>query len=320
MSAYLLGPLTPFFTDPDITDVMVNAGREVWIERNGQLERTSVTLSPGQIEHVVERVLAPLGIRVDAVSPVADARLADGSRLHVVVPPVAPDGMCVSVRRFRATNLSLDAFAPPDTVRLLDDAVRRKANIVVSGATSAGKTTLLNALAGCCGSSERIVTIEDAAELRLPGDHVVRLEARRASADGLGAVTTRDLVKAALRMRPDRLIIGEVRGPEALDALQALNTGHDGSLFTCHANSALDALHRIDTMALLAASGLPLDAVQHQVQRSIDLVVHVARGRHGHRFIAEVAASVSGPQRLKSLADKAGVARGSDGLWAGRAS
>jgi pilus assembly protein CpaF len=320
VSAHLLGPLAPFFADPNITDVMVNAGREVWIERNGQLERTSVTLSPGQIEHVVERVLAPLGIRVDAVSPVADARLADGSRLHVVVPPVAPDGMCVSVRRFCGTTLALDSFAPPDTVRLLDDAVRRRANIVVSGATSAGKTTLLNALAGCCGRNERIVTIEDAAELRLPGDHVVRLEARRASADGLGAVTTRDLVKAALRMRPDRLIIGEVRGPEALDALQALNTGHDGSLFTCHANSAVDALHRIDTMALLAATGLPLDAVQHQVQRSIDLVVHVERGQRGHRFIAEVAASATGPQRLTRLADRNGVVRGLNGLWAGRTS
>ena len=319
MSAHLLGPLAPFFTDPTITDVMVNGGREVWIERNGIMQRTAVTLSPGQIEHVVERVLAPLGIRVDVVSPIADARLADGSRLHVVVPPVSPDGMCVSVRRFRAVALELDAFAPPTVVRLLDDAVRKRANIVVSGATSAGKTTLLNALAGRCDRTERIVTIEDAAELRLPGDHIVRLEARRASADGLGAVSIRDLVRAALRMRPDRLVIGEVRGAEALDMLQALNTGHDGSLTTCHANSALDALHRIDTMTLLAASGLPLEAVQRQVQRSIDLVVHVARGRHGHREITEVAATTSGPHRLRALANVHGLVTGEIPTWAGRA-
>ncbi len=319
MSAHLLGPLAPCFNDPAITDVMVNAGREVWVERHGQMERMALTLAPGQIEHVVERILAPLGIRIDLVSPIADARLPDGSRLHVVVPPVSPDGMCVSIRRFRATPLNLDAFAPPDVVRLLDDAVRKRANIVVSGATSAGKTTLLNALAGHCGRTERIVTIEDAAELRLPGDHIVRLEARRASADGLGAISTRDLVRAALRMRPDRLVIGEVRGSEALDMLQALNTGHDGSLTTCHANSALDALHRIDTMALLAASGLPLEAVQYQVQRSIDLVVHVTRGNHGHRQITEVASSALGPKRLRILADANGVRPGVKAMWEGRA-
>ena len=297
---------------------MVNAGRDVWIERNGRMERTAVTLSPGQIEHVVERVLAPLGVRVDVVSPVADARLADGSRLHVVVPPVSPDGMCVSVRRFTATPLGLDAFALPDVVRYLNDAVNKRANIVVSGATSAGKTTLLNALAGCCGRTERIITIEDAAELRLPGDHIVRLEARRPSADGLGAVSIRDLVRASLRMRPDRLVIGEIRGAEALDMLQALNTGHDGSLTTCHANSAIDALHRIDTMALMAASGLPLDAVQHQVQRSIDLVVHVTRGHHGHRIITEIGETIPSAVRLTAVADAGGLVPGQPPTWKGR--
>ena len=318
MSASLLGPLAPLLDDPSVTDIMVNAGRQVWVERAGALEPVAIVLAPGQIEHIVERILAPLGIRIDAVSPVADARLPDGSRLHVMAPPVAPDGMAVSLRRFRSIPLGLDSFAPPDVARYLTDAVARRANILVSGATSAGKTTLLNALAGCCERNERIVTIEDAAELRLPGAHVVRLEARSSSADGLGAITIRDLVRAALRMRPDRIVVGEVRGSEALDMLQALNTGHDGSLTTCHANSALDALHRIDTMALLAASGLPLTAVQQQVQRSIDIVVHVARGRQGHRVVHDVGEVTETAERIRSVATREGLRPGGSPTWQGR--
>jgi pilus assembly protein CpaF len=316
----LLGPLDVLVADHDVSDVLVNGGREVWVERHGVLQRTSIVLAVGQIEHIIERLLAPLGVRADLVSPVADARLPDGSRLHVVVPPVSPDGMTVSIRRFRSLPISLDGFAPPEVVRLLQDAVRCRANIVVSGATSAGKTTLLNALAGCCPVTERIITIEDAAELRLPGDHVVRLEARRASADGLGAVTVRDLVRAALRMRPDRLVIGELRGGEALDALQAFNTGHDGSLTTCHANSARDALDRLDTMALLAASGLPLEAISRHVQRAVDLVVHVARGSEGRRRIIEVAETTNDADRLRTLALERGRLPGPSPVWIGRAS
>ncbi len=318
MSASLLGPLAPLLDDPSITDIMVNGGRQVWIERAGSLERVPLTLAHGQIEHIVERILAPLGIRIDAVSPVADARLPDGSRLHVMAPPISLDGMAVSLRRFRAIPLTLDSFAPPDVTRYLTDAVARRANILVSGATSAGKTTLLNALAGCFERNERIVTIEDAAELRLPGVHVVRLETRSSSADGLGAITIRDLVRAALRMRPDRIVVGEVRGAEALDMLQALNTGHDGSLTTCHANGALDALRRIDTMALLAASGLPLAAVEQQVQRAIDIVVHVARGRHGHRVVHDIGEVMDGSERIRSVANSDGLLPGSRPTWIGR--
>ena len=234
-----LGPLEPLLADPDVTEVMVNAGRDVWVERSGRLEPAGVALADGQADQLIERIVAPLGLRIDRTAPIVDARLGDGSRVHAVVAPLAIDGTCLCIRRFAARAWPLAAFASDEVVALLGWAVEARCNVVVSGATSSGKTSLLNALAGAVPRRERIITIEDAAELRLPGDHVVRLESRPATAEGVGAVTTRQLLRAALRMRPDRLVVGEVRGAEALDMVQALNTGHDGSLATCHANSAV---------------------------------------------------------------------------------
>lgn len=283
-----LGVLEPLLADDAVTEVLVNGGREVWVERAGRLARAPWTLADGEAEQLVERMLAPLGVRADRLSPVADARLADGSRVHVVLPPVAADGASIAIRRFRAGGVPLRAFAPAEVAALLGRCLDERRNVLVSGATSAGKTTLLNALAELVDVAERVVTIEDACELRLPGEHVVRLEARRSSTDGLGEVTVRDLVRAALRMRPDRLVLGEVRGAEAFDLVQALNTGHDGSLSTCHANGPLDALRRLETMVLLGAPGLPLAAVREQVHASLDVVVHVVRGDDGRRRVAEV--------------------------------
>ena len=292
-----LGPLEPLLADPDVTEVMVNAGTEVWVERAGRLEHTGCRLAAGQAEQLVERIVAPLGLRVDRTAPVVDARLPDGSRVHAVVAPLALDGTCICIRRFASKAWPLDAFAPDEVVDLLTWAVDARCNVVVTGPTSSGKTSLLNALAGRVPARERIITIEDAAELRLPGDHVVRLEARPATADGVGAVTIRQLLRAALRMRPDRLVVGEVRGAEALDMVQALNTGHDGSLATCHANSALDGLRRIESMVLEGSPTLPLVAVRDYVHSSIDLVVHTARATGGQRRVVEVAEVHPDPER-----------------------
>jgi pilus assembly protein CpaF len=282
-----LGPLEPLLADHAVTEIMVNAGTEVWVERAGRLERRP-PLAEGLVEVLIERVLAPLGLRVDRTSPLVDARLADGSRVHAVIPPVAVDGPCLAVRRFSAGGVPLDAFAPPAVVALLSELARARANVVVSGATSSGKTTLLNALLGEVPSTERIITIEDAAELRLRTPHVVRLEARPPSVEGLGEVTVRTLVRAALRLRPDRLVVGEVRGAEALDMVLALNTGHDGSFTTCHGNGPEDTLRRIEAMVLMGAPAWPPSIAEDHVRRSIDVVVHVIRGLDGARRIAEI--------------------------------
>ena len=284
-----LGVLEALIADPTVTEILVTAGRLVWVERAGELERAPVELAPGEAEHLVERVLGPLGVRADRTTPVADARLADGTRVHVVLPPVAPDGVCLSMRRFAPEPVPIDAFGNRLVVDVLEAAVGARLNIVVSGATSSGKTTLLNALTGFSGLGERIVTIEDACELRVPRPHVARLEARAATADGLGAVTICDLVRAALRMRPDRIVVGEVRGAEALDMLQALSTGHDGSLSTCHANDADDALRRLTTMAVQAGEALPVSVIGRLVHAAVDLVVHVERGTAGRRAVASIA-------------------------------
>ena len=292
-----LGPLQPLLADPDVTEVMVNGPHCVWVERGGRLEKVPMALDSAAIEHLIEKIVAPLGLRIDRSSPLVDARLPDGSRVNAVVPPLAVDGPCLTVRRFGARAVPLTDFAAGPVVALLHWAVGARLNVLVSGGTGAGKTTLLNALAGCIPPGERIVTVEDAAELRLPSDHVVRLEARPANAEGAGQVRIRDLVRNALRMRPDRIVVGEVRGPEALDMLQAMNTGHEGSLSTCHANSPDDALARLETMVLMGDVGLPLAAVRAQVEASLDLVVQVARRPDGSRRVVAVAEVAGGHGR-----------------------
>lgn len=304
-----LGPLEPLLADPLVTEVMVNGGRDVWVERAGELERTGVRLALGEAEHLIERVVGPLGRRVDRTSPIVDARLPDGSRVHAIVAPLAVDGPCLTIRRFAARRIPLAAFCAPDVEALLRWAVQAGANVLVSGGTASGKTTLLGALAAEIPSTERVLTIEDAAELRLPGDHIVRLEARPSSPDGGGEVTIRDLVRAALRMRPDRIVVGEVRGAEAFDMLAAMNTGHEGSLSTCHANGPIDALRRIETMVLTGELGLPVAAVRERAHAALDLVVQVARGTGGARRVVEVAEVLDAddPHRVRRLAGAGGL-------------
>ncbi len=302
-----LGPLEPLLDDPAVTEVMVNGPGAVWVERSGELVRTSVVVDVLTIDRLLERVVAPLGLRLDRTSPVVDARLPDGSRVNAVVPPLAVDGPCLTIRRFGARTIDLDTAGGHGVGALLRWAVAARANVIISGGTGAGKTTLLNALAGALPPTERIVTVEDAAELRLPGEHVVRLEARPANADGLGAIGIRALVRNALRMRPDRIVVGEVRGPEALDMLQAMNTGHEGSLSTCHANGAADALRRIETMVLMGEVGLPLTAVRDQLGSALDFVVHVARRDGGERRVVAIAEVDTSGSGVRPLADERGV-------------
>ena len=286
-----LGPLEPLLSDPSVEEVMVNGPGEVYIERAGKLQQAGVSFAgEAELMHAIERVLAPLGRRVDEASPLCDARLPDGSRVNVVIPPLSLSGPCLTVRRFRQHGFSLRELVaggtlPGEVAELLAMCVAARAAVLVSGGTGSGKTTTLNALSGAIPGEERIVTIEDAAELRLRQRHVVRLESRPANLEGRGEVTIRQLVVNALRMRPDRIVVGEVRGPEALDMLQAMNTGHDGSLTTVHANSPADALRRIETLALMAGVGLPHAAVRDQVANAFDLVVHQSRLPGGARVV-----------------------------------
>jgi pilus assembly protein CpaF len=278
-----------------VDEVMVNGPAEVWVERRGRVERAAASFgSDAELMHAIERVLAPLGRRVDEASPMCDARLPDGSRVNVVVPPLAVDGACMTIRRFRPHGFSLNDLVanrtmPPAVAEFLADAVRCRASVLVSGGTGSGKTTTLNALSGAIPDGERIVTVEDAAELALRQEHVVRLEARPPNVEGRGEVTIRALVRNALRMRPDRIVVGEVRGGEALDMLSALTTGHEGSLTTVHATSAAEALRRVETLALMAGVGLPHEAIRDQVGAAIELVVHQRRMPGGTRAIACVA-------------------------------
>ena len=309
-----LGVLEPLMADPAVSEVMVNGPDRVWVERAGRLERVSLQLDAASIEHLIEKIVAPLGLRIDRSSPLVDARLPDGSRVNAVIPPLAVDGPCLTVRRFAAAAVPLADFCSPELAAFLAWAVEARLNILVSGGTGAGKTTLLNALAARIGSDDRVVTVEDAAELRLPREHVVRLEARPPNAEGVGEVRVRDLVRNALRMRPDRIVVGEVRGPEALDMLQAMNTGHEGSLSTCHANGPVDALRRLETMVLMGDVALPLDAVRDQIAAALDLVVQVDRAADGRRAVTAVAEvepeRVRGaPVAVRALADRDGLHR-----------
>lgn len=291
-----MGPIEPLFRDPAVSDVFVNGPDEVWVERLGVLERTEVTFADdAAVMAAIERTIAPLGLRLDRASPLVSARLPDGSRLHAVIPPVSVGGPIVAIRRFTAVAPNLDTFVDWGSMTgaqrlVLEQAVINRRNIVVSGGTGTGKTTLLNALAAAIPAGERIVTIEDAAELRFSG-HVVRLEARPPNAEGRGRVTLADLVRTALRLRPDRIIVGEVRGAEALDMISAMNTGHDGSLSTVHANGPEDALWRIETLALTGSEGVGETAIRRQLRSAVDLVVHLSRrdARRRVEVISEVA-------------------------------
>jgi pilus assembly protein CpaF len=289
-----LGPLEPLLEDPEVDEIMVNGARSVLVERGGRIEATSVTFdSDAALLHVIERILSPLGRRVDEAVPLADARLPDGSRVNCVIPPLSLDGPLLTIRRFRRrgftpAELVGNATLCDEALAFLRESVRSRRNIVVSGGTGSGKTTLMNVLSSFIGVDERVITIEDAAELRLQQPHVLRLESRPPNLEGGGEVTIRQLVRNALRMRPDRIVIGEVRGAEALDMLQALNSGHDGSMTTVHANSAADALRRIETLALMADVALPHVAVRQQAASASDNVVHLERRRDGARAVVEV--------------------------------
>jgi pilus assembly protein CpaF len=302
-----LGPLEPLLADPGVDEIMVNGvggPGSVWVERAGRLERTEVAFpSEAELRHAIERILAPLGRRVDEAEPLADARLPDGSRVNVVLPPLAVDGPLLTIRRFRARPLDADALVAcgtwsPPLRDFLARAVRARLNVLVSGGTGSGKTTTLGALSSFVAPGERIATIEDTAELRLQQPHVVRLEARPPNVEGRGEVTIRRLLRNALRMRPDRIVVGEIRGGEALEMLAAMTTGHDGSLSTVHAGSPAEALRRVETLALMADVDLPHAAVREQVADALDLVVHQARLPDGRRqvvAVSEVVRVASGP-------------------------
>ena len=288
------GPLQDLLDDPTISEIMVNGFDEVWVERDGVIERSPRTFeSEDQLLVVIDRMVRSSGRRVDQSSPMVDARLPDGSRLNAILPPLAVDGPAVTVRKFTSSGLSIDdlvasATLSPEAAAFLVGAVEARMNILVSGGTGTGKTTVLNVLSTHIDRDERVVTIEDAVELALRLPNLVRLEARPGNSEGAGEVNVRDLVRNSLRMRPNRIIVGEVRAGETIDMLQAMNTGHEGSLSTVHANSPRDALRRIETMILLAGLDLPLRAVREQIASAIDLVVHLARDQRGRRFVTTI--------------------------------
>jgi pilus assembly protein CpaF len=289
-----LGPLESLLADETVSDILVNGPTKVFVERRGKMELTGVTFrNDAHVMHVAQRIASTVGRRIDESSPMLDARLLDGSRVNVLIPPLSLNGPCLSIRKFSRSVMTFERYAQIGTVspnlgRVLEIAARCRLNIIVSGGTGSGKTTVLNALSRMIDADERIVTIEDAAELQMQQPHVVSLETRPANIEGQGEVTQRDLVRNALRMRPDRIIVGEVRGSEAFDMMQAMNTGHNGSMSTVHANSARDALSRIDNMILMASGNLPMLAIRGQIASAIDLVIQTERMRDGVRRITEV--------------------------------
>jgi pilus assembly protein CpaF len=288
------GPIESLLRDDSVTEILVNGANQVYIERNGMLKETDIRFrDAGEVMRIIDRIVAPLGRRVDESSPMVDARLPDGSRVNIIIPPLSLNGPCISIRKFAKVAFTSDDMVrfgalTQDMVDFLRACVRARLNIVVSGGTSTGKTTVLNVLSSFLPSTERIITIEDAAELQLSQRHVVRLEARPPNIEGRGDVPIRQLVINALRMRPDRIIVGEVRGGEALDMLQAMNTGHDGSLTTAHSNSPRDTLHRVETMTLMSGADLPLRAVREQIASAFDLVVHLDRLADGARKVTAI--------------------------------
>jgi pilus assembly protein CpaF len=288
------GPIEPFLRDPDITEVMVNNAHDVWVERAGRLTRADAAFSDeAHLRRTIDKIVAKIGRRVDEASPMVDARLPDGSRVNAVIPPLALDGCALTIRKFAVDPFTVDDLVAFGTMssamtRLLEACVQGRLNILVSGGTGAGKTTTLNVLSSFIPPDERIVTIEDAAELRLHQDHVVRLEARPANIEGKGEVRIRDLVRNALRMRPDRIVVGEIRDDAALDMLQAMNTGHEGSISTVHANSPRDALSRVETMVMMAGMDLPIRAIREHVSSAIDLIIQQARLKDGTRHVTHV--------------------------------
>ncbi len=296
-----LGPLEPLLNDNSVNDILVNGFDQVYVERRGILQKTSITFRDNDhLLHIIDKLVSAVGRRIDESSPMVDARLLDGSRVNVVIPPLAIDGPSISIRRFSKTPMGVDGLLrhkalTPQMVQVLECAVRSRLNVVVSGGTGAGKTTLLNVLSTFISPDERIVTIEDSAELRIAQEHVVRLECRPPNLEGKGAIRQRELVINALRMRPDRIILGEVRGEEALDMLQAMNTGHDGSLTTVHANTPRDAIGRIETMALMGNVALPDRAIRAQIASAVHIVIQASRMSDGSRRITHLS-EVTGVQ------------------------
>lgn len=289
-----LGPLELILKDPSVSDILINGPKNIYIERGGQMEKSDVEFRDGKhLLQIIDRIVSKVGRRIDETSPMVDARLEDGSRVNAIIPPLALDGAAVSIRRFGSNPLRLEdllnfkAFTP-EMVMLLEGCIKARCNIIIAGGTGSGKTTLLNTLSSFIGHEDRIVTIEDAAELQLQQDHIVRLETRPANIEGNGAITATDLVKNALRMRPERIIIGECRGGETLDMLQAMNTGHDGSMTTIHANTPRDAIARLETLVMMSGFELPVKAIRQQVSGAVDILIQANRLQGGPRRITAI--------------------------------
>ena len=304
-----LGPLEPLLHDPTVSDILVNTHESVYVERRGVIEKTDIVFKDSaHLMHIIDKIVSAVGRRIDESSPMVDARLLDGSRVNIVIPPLAVDGPLLSIRRFGSSPLSAEDLLryralTPQMLEILRAAVRARLNIVVSGGTGSGKTTLLNVLSGYVSPSERIVTIEDSAELQIKQEHVARLECRPPNLEGKGAVRQRELVINALRMRPDRIILGEVRGEEALDMLQAMNTGHDGSITTIHANNPRDAIARIETMAMMGTIALPEKAIRAQIASAVDVLVQVSRMSDGTRRVTHISEITGTSGEVVSLQD-----------------
>ncbi len=321
-----LGPLELLLKDHKISDIMINGPKHIYVERHGKMEKTNVEFRDNaHLMQIIDRIVSKVGRRVDETCPMVDARLQDGSRVNAIIPPLALDGAAVSIRRFGSNPLKLEdllnykAFTP-EMVMLLEGAIKARLNVVISGGTGSGKTTLLNTLSSFIPNTDRIITIEDAAEIQLQQEHVVRLETRPPNIEGKGSITATDLVKNALRMRPERIIIGECRGPETLDMLQAMNTGHEGSMTTLHANSPRDAIARMETMIMMAGFELPIKAMRQQIASAVDLIIQVSRLQGGKRRVTHIAEVVGMEQDtvvmqdvyryLRDGIDEAGAARG----------